>query len=94
MLADLELIEGNRFIAEFMDFSKSFPNMDKEIELSNLYYRGIMDRQFYEGLYTSQITMTSAEGIYYHRSLNESNHLKDLDFHKSWDWLMPVCTKN
>jgi hypothetical protein len=88
-----EIIENNKIICEYMGFVRHFPNMTLTSDLSQIYYYPYMDRIFDEGLYTSTIKMTSQEGYYTNQCIRESHHLKDMQFHKSFAWLMPVLQK-
>ena len=87
-----EIIKGNKLIAEFMGFVRYFPNMTLESDLSKFYYYPYNDRIFDEGLYTST-KMTSQEGYYVNQCIRENHHLKNMQFHSSWGWLMPVVQK-
>lgn len=88
-----EIIKGNKLIAEFMGFVRYFPNMTLESDLSKFYYYPYNDRIFDEGLYTSTIKMTSQEGYYVNQCIRENHHLKNMQFHSSWGWLIPVIGK-
>ena len=92
-LTEEQIIENNKLIAEFMRFERYFPNMASESELSKMYYYPYRNHIFYEGLYIHNMKQTSAEGTYVLQSIADCNHLKDLHFHKSFDWLMPVVEK-
>lgn len=85
-----EILEGNKLIADFIGFVRHFPYMEEKSDLCKFYYYPYINKVFDEGLYTSTIKMTSAEGIYCNQCIRESHHIKNMQFHKSWSWLMPV----
>lgn len=88
-----EIESINKTIAEYMKFSKCFPNMIETSELSKMYRYSYMDRVFYDGLYFNNSRIICSEGRYEFHAIGDGNTLLNLDFHKSYDWLMPVVEK-
>lgn len=88
-----EIIEGNKLIAEFMGFTRYYPNMTRESDLSNIYIYGIYDKVFHESLYVTNTTLSCSNGVYKCYNINHSMHLKDMQFNSSWDWIIPVIEK-
>lgn len=87
--------ENNILLAEFMEFTRSYPNMNSKSDLSKMYRYGKRDKVFPEGLYTFSIESLYGGdmGRVKHLAVIEDCQAKDMPFNKSWDWLIPVVTK-
>lgn len=87
--------DNNILLAEFMEFIRSYPNMNSESKLSKMYRYGKRDKVFPEGLYTFSIESLYGGdmGRVKHLAVIENCQAEDMPFNKSWDWLMPVVKK-
>lgn len=86
-------LENNKIIAEFIGFKRYYPNMTAKSDLSNLYYYPYFDKVFHESLYVSEVSINGQMGLYKTYNIKNRIHLKNMQFNKSWDWLMPVLCK-
>lgn len=88
-----EIIKGNKLIAEFIGFVRYFPNLPQSSDLANVYIYPKRDDVFHESLYVMDCSSTSVEGKFKAIDITRSQHIRDIQFHKSWSLLMPVVEK-
>jgi len=80
-----EIIEGNKLIAEFMNFKETFVKK---------YEGGKYDFDIPNGFTLIKETETTIEGEWCEILMEQDMcMIEDLIFHSSWDWLMPVVEK-
>jgi len=87
------IVLGNKDIAEFIGFIKYYPNMTTKSELSLYYQYAKRDNVFHESLYVTDSRTSSVEGTFKTYNITQPKHVKEYQFHASWDWLAPVIKK-